>query len=164
MYRDKSWPTLLGLFSLSVIVMVGIAGCASEAPEEAPPAEAEAEAPAPEEPMDMTPRVFFVAPEEGATVSSPVTLEFGAENFVIEPVGEGAIHEGAGHHHIGIDTDCLPVGEIVPEGSPWVHFGDASSTIDMQLEPGSHRICLQIGDGEHRTLEGLSTEITFTVQ
>jgi hypothetical protein len=94
-----------------------------------------------------------------------VTLEFGHEHFTIEPITDPlTVHEGAGHHHIGLDTDCLPAGEIIPQASPWVHFGDGSNTIEMQLEPGPHRVCLQIGDGEHRTLEGMSAEVTFTVE
>lgn len=143
-----------GLISLALAMLV--AGCASESP-----------APEPEmttpEPEMTAPRVFFAAPADGATVQSPVTFRFGAENFVIEPVGDGAVHEGAGHHHLGVDTDCMPVGEIIPEGEGWVHFGDASAEIEMQLEPGTHRFCLQIGDGEHRTLEGLEEVISITV-
>ena len=34
----------------------------------------------------------------------------------------------------------------------------------MQLEPGSHRFCLQLGDGEHRTLADLSAVMTITVE
>ncbi len=111
------------------------------------------------------PRVFFVEPADGATVQSPVTFVFGAENFMIEPVGDGDIHEGAGHHHFGVDSDCLPAGTVIPDGDPsWIHFGTGSTEIDMQLEPGSHRFCLQIGDGEHRTLADLSEVITITVE
>ena len=111
------------------------------------------------------PRVFFVEPEDGATVQSPVTFMFGAENFMIEPVGDGDIHPGAGHHHFGVDTDCLPGGTVIPDGDPsWIHFGTGSTEIDMQLEPGSHRFCLQVGDGEHRTLTDLSAVITVTVE
>ncbi|HJO16746.1 MAG: DUF6130 family protein [Vicinamibacterales bacterium] len=118
-----------------------------------------------ESPMDTSPRVSFLAPEEGATVSSPVHLMFGAENFVIEPVTDPpTIRQGFGHHHIGIDTDCLPAGEVIPQADPWVHFGTGSFMIDMQFEPGPHRVCLQIGDGEHRTIEGLNAMVSFTVE
>ena len=111
------------------------------------------------------PRVFFVEPADGATVQSPVRFLFGAENFMIEPVGDGDIHPGAGHHHFGVDTDCLPAGTVIPDGDPsWIHFGTGSTEIDMQLEPGSHRFCLQVGDGEHRTLTDLSEVITITVE
>ena len=157
------------VIGVTALAFVSIMACGSEPAEPEPAAEAEeaeeAEAAPEEASMDMTPGVFFIAPEEGSTVSSPVTMEFGNEHFTIEPITDPlTVHEGAGHHHIGLDTDCLPAGEIIPEASPWVHFGDGSNTIEMQLEPGPHRVCLQIGDGEHRTLEGMSAEVTFTVE
>lgn len=135
-----------------------------EAAEGGAPAGAEAEEQAAAE-APGEPRVYFVDPQDGDTVGTLVTLEFGAENFTIEPVGEGEIHEGAGHYHIGLDTDCLPPGEVIPQADPWIHFGDGSSEIEMQLTPGEHRLCLQVGDGEHRTLEGagMSELITVTV-
>jgi hypothetical protein len=68
-----------------------------------------------------------------------------------------------GHHHVGVDTDCLPPGMEIPMASPWVHFGKANTTIDMQLPPGSHRLTLQLGDDLHRTIEGLCTTITVNV-
>ena len=167
LHKATRFP-LIGL-ALMMAGLLTVSACGGgEAP--APEPEPEAEEPVAEEPMemememDMSARVFFVAPEEGATVGTSVDLVFGAENFVIEPVGEGAIHEGAGHHHVGIDAECLPVGEIIPEAAPWVHFGDASATINMQFEPGEHTVCLQIGDGEHRTLEGMQAVVTFTVE
>lgn len=109
------------------------------------------------------PRVWFIQPEPGAVVTSPVAFEFGSENIKIEPKGD--VHAGAGHHHIGVDTECLPPGELIPEAAPWVHFGDGSSVIEMQLPPGEHTLALQLGDGEHRTLDepGLCEVITITV-
>ncbi len=38
------------------------------------------------------PRVFFIEPANGATVSAPVQVKLGAENFTIEPAGD--IHGG----------------------------------------------------------------------
>ena len=68
-----------------------------------------------------------------------------------------------GHHHLGVDTDCLPAGEVIPKASPWVHFGDAKTVIDMQLSPGPHKFALQLGDDQHRTLPGLCQVITVNV-
>lgn len=109
------------------------------------------------------PRIWFIQPEQGAGATSPVAFEFGAENINIEPKGE--VHAGAGHHHIGVDTECLPAGELIPEAAPWVHFGDGSAVIEMQLTPGEHTLTIQLGDGEHRTLDepGLCESITITV-
>jgi hypothetical protein len=109
------------------------------------------------------PRIWFIQPEQGADVTSPVAFEFGSENINIEPKGE--VHAGAGHHHIGVNTECLPAGELIPEAAPWVHFGDGSAVIEMQLTPGEHTLTIQLGDGEHRTLDepGLCESITITV-
>ena len=39
------------------------------------------------------PRVFFVQPQDGATVKSPVKLEFGAQDFTIAAVPQGTVTE-----------------------------------------------------------------------
>ena len=153
---------LVMLITVGVITTMACGGGEETAPE---PDTMVEEPVAEESPMDTSPRVSFLAPEEGATVSSPVHFMFGAENFVIEPITDPlTVRQGAGHHHIGIDTDCLPAGEVIPQAAPWVHFGTGSDMIDMQFEPGPHRVCLQIGDGEHRTIEGLNAMISFTVE
>jgi len=111
-------------------------------------------------------RVFFVQPKDGATVKSPVALEFGADNVSIAAVPQGTVTEarpGLGHYHVGIDTDCLPAGTDIPKAAPWVHFGDGKNVIDMQLPAGSHRLTLQVGDDLHRTIEGLCSTISVTV-
>jgi hypothetical protein len=113
------------------------------------------------------PRVFFVQPQDGATVKSPVTLEFGVENYQVAAVPAGTVTESrpnVGHHHVGVDADCLPPGTEIPRASPWVHFGDGKNVIDMQLPPGQHRLTLQIGDDLHRTQEGLCSTITVNVE
>jgi hypothetical protein len=115
---------------------------------------------------DGAPRVYFVGLENHATIPSLINLQFAAENFVIEPVGDGAINEGAGHYHIAIDGECLEPGIVIPTADPWIHFGDGSDSIEIELSPGEHYLCLQIGDGEHRTLDepGLSQYIMVHVE
>ena len=56
-----------------------------------------------------------------------------------------------GHYHLGIDTGCLPPGEIIPEGQGWVHFGDGSNVFTLQVEPAAYELTLQIGDDLHVT-------------
>ena len=112
------------------------------------------------------PRVFFVTPTDGATVTSPVALEFGSESFQIAAVPQGTVTEtrpALGHYHVAIDADCLPAGTAIPRAAPWVHFGDGKNVIEMQLPPGPHRLTLQIGDDLHRTIEGLCQTINVTV-
>jgi hypothetical protein len=112
------------------------------------------------------PRVFFVSPQDGATVKSPVKLEFGAQDFTIAAVPQGTLTEtrpSLGHYHIGVDADCLPTGTAIPRASPWVHFGDGKNVIDMQLPAGKHKLTLQVGDDLHRTIAGLCSTISVNV-
>ena len=39
------------------------------------------------------PRIFFIEPKNGATVKSPVHLEFGIENYTISAVPEGTVDD-----------------------------------------------------------------------
>jgi len=109
-------------------------------------------------------RVFFVEPEDGATVANPVEFKMGAENFTIEPAGE--IHDGAGHQHILVDVDCVTAGEVIPADDSHVHFGNAQTEAKLELAPGEHKLCLQAADGSHTALEGegMTHEITITVE
>jgi hypothetical protein len=143
------------LFAVFMVLM-GLAVCAS--------AQTAAKKAAPKGPRG---RVFFVEPKNGATVTSPVHLKFGVQNLEISPVPQGTVTKarpGIGHHHVGVDTNCLPPGTEIPKASPWVHFGDGKAEIDMQLPPGRHKLALEIGDDQHKTLPGMCATITLNVK
>jgi hypothetical protein len=114
------------------------------------------------------PRIFFVAPKNGASVKSPVHLKFGIENYKIAPVPDGDVktaRPGVGHYHVGVETGCLKPGETIVKGTPsWIHLGKGDSEMDMQLTPGKHRLSLQLGDDLHNTVKGLCSTITVNVQ
>lgn len=159
-----------GRWTGAVVLVLATSLTACGGAEEAEPmAEAEPmeEAPAPvEDSSSMAPSVGFASPADGATVSSPVSMEFIIDNYNLSPVPSEVEtpREGTGHHHVGIDTECLPVGEVIPQADPWVHFGDGSTTFETLLEPGQHTLTVQLGDDEHRTQEGLCTSISITVE
>ena len=151
------------LFGL-VLILGGAVACGGDDAAEDVEAPAEIEEPAEE--VSTAPRVFFANLTEGEEVTSPVSLEFGIENFEIVPAQDPVvIEEGKGHHHLGVNTHCLPAGTVIEKAEPWIHFGDGSNTIDVQLPPGDAHLALQVGDGEHRTLgeEGLCAMINITV-
>jgi hypothetical protein len=158
---------VVGLMAAAVVAMAAVS-CGSEAPPPsepaAPPASPPAAAPAS---TSAGPRVFFVEPQDGATVKSPVKFRFGIENYELAAVPQGTVttvRPGMGHHHLGVDQDCLPAGTEIVRGTPaWVHFGDAKTEIDMQLTPGPHKFALQLGDDLHRTVDGLCTTVNITV-
>ena len=142
--------------------LAAVSACAAEAP----PAETSSEAPAASASMASLPRVFFVEPQEGATVKSPVRLRFGIENFELAAVPQGTVESARpamGHHHVGVDIDCLPPGSEIPKANPWVHHGGAQTEMDMQLTPGPHKLTLQLGDDLHRTIDGLCRTVNITV-
>jgi hypothetical protein len=103
----------------------------------------------------------FVTPADGDEVTSPVEVEMAAEG--IDIVEAGAPAEGEGHFHVMVDTGChFEVGDIIPDDDAHLHFGDASTTAEVELEPGEHTLCLQVGDGTHAVLDA-NQEITVTV-
>ena len=151
--------------ALAAFALIGAAcGGSPESKTEAPAA-----APAPAEDHGAHAgggRVFFMEPANGATVKSPVRLVFGSEMVTIAPVPPGEVTEvrpNTAHYHLGVDTDCLPAGTVIPKANPWVHFGDGKNTIDMQLSPGSHKLVVQAGDDKHATMTGLCETITVNV-
>ena len=111
------------------------------------------------------PGVRFAEPRDGASVSAPVRVVMSAENFTVEPAGDGSVHEGAGHLHIMVDTPCIEAGNTIPKDETHLHFGDGSTETELDLAPGSHTLCLQAADGAHTALpgEGMTHTISVTV-
>jgi hypothetical protein len=109
-------------------------------------------------------RVFFTNLNDGDTVDSPVTIQWSAENFTIEPAGE--VKEGAGHLHIMVDVDCVTAGQVVPADDNHLHYGKAQTEATLELTPGEHTLCLQAADGAHTALagEGATQIVRITVR
>jgi hypothetical protein len=114
------------------------------------------------------PRVFFVEPKNGATVTSPVHMKFGSSGTEISPVPAGDVTKarpGMTHYHVGIDQNCLPAGKTIVKGTPsWVHFGKGETEFETQLTPGKHKLALQLGDDLHNTVAGACSVITVNVK
>ena len=67
--------------------------------------------------------VYFIAPRNGATVTSPVTVKFGLKGMGVAPAG--VKFDNTGHHHLLIDTDVsdLKLDAPLPATDKVVHFG-----------------------------------------
>lgn len=104
--------------------------------------------------------VFFVTPKDGATVSNPVHVQFGVEGMTVAPAG--TMTENTGHHHLLIDGEPLPKGQVVPASDKSLHFGKGQTETDITLPPGDHKLTLQFGDGAHRSY-GPEMSQTITV-
>ena len=146
-------------------------GCSQEqqAQDTPAPAEAKAGAEAPAAVLERTPaaegaRVFFISPTDGATVSSPLRIEFGIEGMAIVRAGDK--QPDSGHHHLLIDTHLPDLGSPVPTDAQHIHFGDGSTSTEIALEPGQHSLRLLLGDYRHVPHDPavVSDAITITVE
>jgi len=117
--------------------------------------------------VDYTPEigsVSFTSPANGATKTTPVSFDMTAENFIVEPASSG-VRDGAGHLHILIDQPALDPGEVIPnnESNGYYHYGDGSTTAEVDLEPGTHTVRVQAGDAKHRAYN-LTDSIEVTAE
>lgn len=108
--------------------------------------------------------VYIIAPEDGATVQSPVTVLFGASGIGIAPAG--VEHDNTGHHHLIIDAELPAMDGPLPADDQHVHFGGGQTQTTIELEPGEHTLQLLLADHNHVPHEPpLSSEVvTITVE
>ncbi|MGI9237949.1 MAG: DUF4399 domain-containing protein [Woeseiaceae bacterium] len=92
-------------------------------------------------------RVFFITPADGDTVSNPITIEFGIQGMNVVKAGDD--QADSGHHHLLIDTELPDLELPIPASPNHVHFGDGSTSTQITLEPGTHTLCLLLGDHRH---------------
>ena len=112
-------------------------------------------------------KVFFVAPEDGATVTGPVKVVMGAKGVEIAPAGTDK--PATGHHHILIDSDLPKAGQAkspLPADEHVRHFGKGQTETELTLAPGKHTLQLVVGDGNHVPYDPAlaSQKITITVK
>jgi hypothetical protein len=109
-------------------------------------------------------RVFFITPADRDTVSSPVTVEFGIEGMSVVRAGDAT--PDSGHHHLIVDADLPDLGQPIPADTRHIHFGDGSSSTQLELEPGEHTLQLLLGDYRHVPHEPplISERITVIVE
>lgn len=120
-----------------------------------------------ETPAPAGAEVYFIVPQDGATVTSPVTVKFGLKGMGVAPAG--VEKDNTGHHHLLIDIDA-PSGDALdaplPADDNHKHFGGGQTETTVELAPGSHTLQLLLGDWSHipHNPPVLSQKITITVQ
>ncbi|MDZ7851938.1 MAG: DUF4399 domain-containing protein [Halomonas sp.] len=110
--------------------------------------------------------VYFISPEDGATVESPLTVRMGLTGMGVAPAG---IQAGAtGHHHLLVDK---PLNEVdldqpLPANEAMRHFGGGQTETTLELEPGEHTLQLLFMDASHVSFDPpvASDAITVTVE
>src|SRR5215470_8746866 len=119
-------------------------------------------------------RVFFSEPKDGAEINGPVKVVMVVEGMEIKPVGE--VVEGTpfvtytgpvvvtGHHHILINKDSIPAGQVIPTDDADKDFGKGQTEAVLDLPPGDYKLTLQFADGLHRSYgKDLSATINIKV-
>jgi hypothetical protein len=138
------------IFSLSLIVSsIAIAG-------QSPTGNATAKAPTYAGAAAMPPgfvmapkgsRVFFANLKNRQTIPTKFKVKFGVEGMKIQPAGE--LVTGTGHHHLIIDGNSVPMGQIVLADATHIHFGKGQTEAEIELAPGPHKLTLQFANGVH---------------
>jgi Domain of unknown function (DUF4399) len=109
--------------------------------------------------------VYFIAPQNGAKLHSPVTIKFGLKGMGIAPAG--IKFDNTGHHHLLIDTDVseLNLDAPMPATDKIVHFGKGQTETTLTLSPGKHTLQLVFADYLHQSFDPplTSKKITITV-
>ncbi len=109
--------------------------------------------------------VYIISPRDGATLHSPVRVQFGLKGMGVAPAG--VKFENTGHHHLLIDTDApADLSAPLPATDKIVHFGKGhTETTLTTLTPGKHTLQLLLGDQNHipHNPPVISRKITITV-
>ncbi len=107
-------------------------------------------------------KVYFKNLKPGDKVKSPFKVEMGVEGMALDPAGD--LIENSGHHHILINRDYYETGETIPMDEENLHYGDAQTEAELDLEPGEYKIVMQYANGYHQSYgEQMSAEVNIIV-
>jgi hypothetical protein len=109
--------------------------------------------------------LYFITPEDEASVSGTFKVRFGLSKMGVTHGGDA--YPNSGHHHLLIDVDRLPdPGEPIPLDKSHLHFGAGETETDLDLSPGEHTLQLELGDANHFPFDPpvVSKRITVSVR
>lgn len=110
-------------------------------------------------------KVYFIEPQDGATVEGTFTVRFGLKGMGVAPAGVDM--PATGHHHLLVDAEPLPAMDMpLPASDAVRHFGKGQTETEVTLAPGKHSLQLLLGDKNHVPLDPpvISERITVTVK
>jgi hypothetical protein len=149
---------VVALFALGGV----LAGCGGDAPAESDAELGGAEDAILQAEAALPAVVRIVAPLDGATLEGgEVEIVLTSENVEIAPVGDGRM--GTAHHHLFVNTDVTPMGEVIPMGRDGIiHMGDGSTSFTLRdLTPGEYRIIAVLADLLHVPLDPPAVDTIF---
>jgi hypothetical protein len=91
--------------------------------------------------------VYIFEPADGAIVENPVRVVFGLTGAGVIPAG--IAREGAGHHHLLVDTGLPNLALPIPADDSHRHFGGGQTEAELNLTSGMHTLQLLLGDEIH---------------
>jgi len=126
--------------------------------------ETETKPPIPRTPRPAEAKLFIISPQNGDTVSSPVTVRFGLTGMEVAPAGTAT--PNTGHHHLIIDSPVPAFDAPLPKDDRHLHFGAGQTEASVALMPGKHRLQLVLADKDHVPHDPplVSDPITITVK
>ena len=111
-------------------------------------------------------KVYFIGLEDGASISSPVTIRFGLSGMGVAPAG--IQQDNTGHHHL-IINEAIEGDELnqpIPADDNHIHFGGGQTEVTLELAAGTYTMQLVLGDWVHIPHDApvMSERITVTVE
>jgi hypothetical protein len=109
-------------------------------------------------------RVYFIEPQNGATISGPVVVKMGLSGMGVAPAG--IEYASTGHHHILINEPTYDSGLPLAMTDQIRHFGGGQTETALTLPPGTYRLQLVLADRLHivHNPPVMSDVITVTVR
>jgi hypothetical protein len=92
--------------------------------------------------------LYFVWPQDGATIKGGFWCRCGLRNMGVTHAGDN--FQNSGHHHLLIDVnDPIDPKEPIPQDKSHLHFGAGQTEARIELPPGKHTLQLVLGDANH---------------
>lgn len=92
--------------------------------------------------------LYFVWPQNGATIKGGFWCRFGLRNMGVTHAGDD--FQNTGHHRLLIDvSEALDPNEPIPQDKSHLHFGSGQTETRIELAPGKHTLQLVLGDAKH---------------
>jgi hypothetical protein len=92
--------------------------------------------------------LYFVWPQNGATIKGGFWCRFGLRNMGVTHAGDN--FQNSGHHHLLVDvSEPLDAKEPIAQDKSHLHFGAGQTEARIELSPGKHTLQLVLGDASH---------------
>ncbi len=109
--------------------------------------------------------LYFVWPQDGASIKGGFSCRFGLRNMGVTHAGDN--FKNSGHHHLLIDVnEPLDLNEPIPQDKSHLHFGAGQTEARIELSPGRHTLQLVLGDADHYPFNPpvVSNKIAVTIK